>query len=77
MTVELLCFTREFLERCEAVTRKYEQEDKWTVGDQMLKIFEEVAEVVTVARRVKKQREIYQNSTMLKLIQAVEIIENE
>ena len=39
--------------------------------------FEEIAEVVTVSRRAKKQKEIEQYSTMLKLIQVVEAIENE
>lgn len=45
MTKSLLCFTQEFLERCEAVTKKYELKGQWDSGIQMLKMFEEVAEV--------------------------------
>ena len=38
--------------------------------------FEEIAEVVTISRKIKRQREI-ESTTMLKLIEVIEAIENE
>jgi NTP pyrophosphatase (non-canonical NTP hydrolase) len=38
-------FTIDFLKRCERITTKYENENNWSLQDQLLHIYEEVGEV--------------------------------
>lgn len=53
------CFTPEFLERCRNVTNYYEKQyGAWSPKDQLLKMFEEVAEV----QKAKSTSELYEET---------------